>query len=530
MAHIVKKHLPLFLMMVMLLPQINFAQKRSKIVIKNSNFGRVDNDTDPDIQKLIGDVFLTHQNMKMYCDSAYYNEVKSEIEAFGHIHIINSDTIHTYGDYLKYDGNTRVAKLRRNVILKNQSVKLDTESLDYDMNLDIAYYDKNGTIVDSTNTLTSLIGRYYTKENLFFFKDNVVLENTDYTLYSDTLKYNTIDKRVRILGPTRLKSEDETLYSESGWYNTQTGISQLLKNTKINRDDYQAKSDSIYVDKQQELALLFKNVELQDTLNKFILKGHYFEIHKDTEEAFMTDSTLMIHVGEQDSLFLHSDTVRLKKDTSGFKQLFAYNKVKFFRKDLQGKCDSLNYLFRDSTLRMFTNPVIWAQGNQVTADTISIESQNNAIKYLHFRTNAFLCSKEDSTLYNQVKGRNMLGHVNKNHLDSLDIMGNGETLYFPRDGHNIIIGMNVAKSSNISIGIVGRTIDQILFSKKPEGKMHPIFDIINQKRFLKDFKWQEAVRPKTKDDIFIWTTEVIETGPKRKKLDRLKTISEESLD
>lgn len=517
MANIVKKYLPLILVIVIALPLTLQAQKKSKILIKNSNEYRMERDINPDVTKLIGDVYLTHQNMKMYCDSAYHNEKKNEIEAFGHVHIINADTIHINSDYLKYDGNSDLAELRRNVTLKNQSVKLTTDKLDYDMNLNMGYYDQGGTIVDSTNVLTSIIGRYYTNEDLFFFKDSVILENDDYTLYSDTLKYQTIEKIIYILGPTRIVSDKETLYSESGWYNTQRGISQLLKNTKANSKDYQIKGDSIYLDKHNELAKVYRNVELQDTTNKLILRGHYLEMHKDTEEAFMTDSTLFIHVGEQDSLFLHSDTIRIEKDSSDFKRILAYNKVKIFRKDLQGKCDSMSYSLSDSTMRMFNAPIVWAQGNQITADSISIESQDNAIKYLHFRSNAFLCSREDSTLYNQIKGRNMLGHVNKNHLDKLDIIGNGETLYFPRDDHGIIIGMNVAKSSNISIDIKGKKIDQILFTKKPDGNMYPLFDIINQKRFLKNFEWREHLRPKSKDEIFIWETIVLDENAKKQK-------------
>jgi len=521
MANIVKKYLPLIFLLVILLPQVSKAQKKSKIQIKNSNSLVVERDINPDISKFIGDVQVVHGNIKMYCDSAYRNNKKNELEAFGHVHIINADTVHTFADYLRYEGNSRLAKLRRNVILKNQSVKLNTGELDYDMNLNIAYYDKGGTIVDSTNTLTSLIGRYYTDEDLLFFKDSVVLKNPDYTLYSDTLKYQAINKVVTILGPTNIVSEKETLYSESGWYNTQTGISQLLKNNTIKRDNYLVKGDSIHLNKHEEFAKIFKNVELQDTINKFVLRGHYGEMHKNTEEAFLTDSTLFIHIGKQDSLFLHSDTIRVQKDTNGFNRILAYNKVKFFRKDLQGRCDSLTYSMQDSTMRMFTDPIIWAQGNQVTADSISIESQNNAIKYLHFRKNAFLCSREDSTLYNQIKGRNMLGHVSNNSLEKLDIIGNGETLYFPRDEHDIIVGMNVAKSSNISINIKGRKIDQILFTKKPDGNMYPLFDIVNQKRFLKDFEWREKLRPKTKDEIFFWEEEVDLNELKNKLKNRL---------
>ena len=480
------------------------AQKKSRILIKNSNVFKIDRKLHPGINMFIGDVFIIHQDIKMYCDSAYQYEKLNVIEAFGHVHIINADTINIYGNYLKYDGNSKLAQLKDSVILKNQDVELTTNRLDFDMNNSIGYYNEGGKIVDKTNTLTSRIGKYYTKENMFFFKDSVIVKTPDYTIYSDTLKYNTEKKIVYILGPTDIIGEKETLYSEYGWYNTELGVSHLLKNSKANSKGFQLKGDSIYINKNEKLIKAYHNIELLDTINHIILRGNYMEMHKDTEEVIVTDSTLLIQINKTDSTFLHSDTIRMTKDSLDFKILMAYNRVKFYGKQMQGMCDSMSYTMQDSTIRLFNKPVIWTQGNQIIADTIAIESKNNVIRFLHFRGNAFLCSEVDSTLYNQIKGRNMLGYVNNNELTKLDVLGNGETLYFPKDANNIIMGMNVAKSSNLTVKIAKRKIDQILFLTKPEGNLYPIFDIINHKRLLTNFQWLNYLRPKSKEDIYIW--------------------------
>lgn len=479
------------------------AQKKSKVLIRNSDVVKYNKNSVPTLKRLIGNVFITHAEMKMYCDSAYQNDTDNELEAFGNVHIINADTVHIYGDYLKYFGDTKYSELRRNVKLENKSVTVTTQFLDFDMNQNVGYYFNGGQIVDSTNVLTSEVGRYYTKEELLFFKDDVVAVTTDYTLYSDTLKYNTVNKVATILGPTNLVSEKETLYSENGWYNTTTNISQFFKNTRLNSEAYQIKGDSIYLDKNNELARVYDNVELLDTVNNFILQGNYLQTFKNTEEALMTDSAVFIQITEQDSLFLHSDTIVMKKDTAGFERIKAFHHVKFFRTDLQGKCDSLVYSMQDSTIRLFNDPILWAQGNQIVADTIAIESQNNAIRYLHFRSSSFLTSKEDSTFYNQIKGKNMLGHVRDNKIYKLDVNGNAETLYYPVD-KEVITGMNTAKSSNISILIQDNAIDKIIFTKKPDGNMYPLFLIEKEMLYLKDFQWLEEYQPKSKEDIFIW--------------------------
>ncbi|MUP37502.1 OstA-like protein [Labilibaculum euxinus] len=479
------------------------AQKKSKVLIKNSDEVQFVRNSDPLLNKFLGNVFITHGDIKMYCDSAYQFEKLNTLEAFGNVHIINADTVHIYGDYLKYYGNTKFAEMRDNVKLKNKSVTVTTQFLDFDMNESVGYYFNGGKIVDAENTLTSNIGRYYTKQELLFFKDSVKAVTTDYTLYSDTLKYNTVSKVAFILGPTKIVGEKETLYSEDGWYNTESNISQFFKNTTLDSKSYQIKGDSIYLDRNNELARIFKNVELRDTVNNLILMGNYLETFKNTEEALMTDSAVFIQITDRDSLFLHSDSLKIEKDSAKFERIKAFHHVKFYRTDLQGICDSLVYTMQDSTIRLFNDPVLWAQQNQMVADTIGIETQNEAIRYLHFRGSSFLTAKEDTTFFNQIKGRNMLGHVKDNKLYKLDIKGNGETLYYPVD-KEVIMGMNIAKSSNISILIENNKIDKIIFLKKPDGNMYPLFEVEKEMKFLKDFQWLEEYQPKSKEDIFIW--------------------------
>nr|WP_320118564.1 OstA-like protein [uncultured Marinifilum sp.] len=479
------------------------AQKTAKVSIQNSDELVSHRNANPPVNIFWGNVYITHGNIKMYCDSVNQYDTENRIEAFGKVHIINADTVHIYGDYLKYNGNTKLAEMRDNVKLKNKSVTITTEFLDFDMNQSVGYYFNNGKIVDTSNTLTSKIGKYFTRQDLLFFKDSVEVHSNDYILYSDTLEYNTISKTAFILGPTSIKSEKETLYSEDGWYNTQTGISQFFKNTSLKSKAYQIKGDSIYLDKNNESAKVFNNVELRDTVNNMILKGHFLETFKSSEEALMTDSAVFIQVAERDSLFLHADTLTISKDTADFELIKAFHHVKFYRPDLQGKCDSLAYSMQDSTIRLFKNPILWAQGNQMVADTIGIQTKNKEIRYLHFRGSSYLTAKEDSVFYNQIKGKNMLGHVRDNKIYKLDIDGNGETLYYPKD-KGVILGMNLAKSSNITILINENKIDQIIFIKKPDGNMYPLFEVEKEMLFLKEFKWFEGVQPKSKEDIFIW--------------------------
>ncbi len=217
---------------------------RKRITIDRAEVGYGDSN----IRRLIGNVKLSHENVVMFCDSAWSYTNSNTVDAFGNVQIISNDTLDLQAKFIHYNGQTSLAKAYGNVKLKDPRLTLTTDTLDYDMKNDIGYYNCWGTVVDSSNTLTSRIGRYYTSENLLFFKDSVVLTSEKYTLWSDTLKYNTKTEVAYIVGPTRIESDTTSIYSELGWFDTKNQISELLKSSTIRRGDSQLQADTIYYD------------------------------------------------------------------------------------------------------------------------------------------------------------------------------------------------------------------------------------------------------------------------------------------
>ena len=83
--------------------------------------------------RLINHVVFRHKNTIMYCDSAYFYAAENSLEAFENVHINQGDSVQIYGDYLYYDGNTRLAKIRKNVRLSSSSTRLTSQAVDYDL-------------------------------------------------------------------------------------------------------------------------------------------------------------------------------------------------------------------------------------------------------------------------------------------------------------------------------------------------------------------------------------------------------------
>ena len=197
----------------------------------------------------------------------------------------------------------------------------------------------------------------------------------------------------------------------------------------------------------------------------------------------------------------------MDQDSAKNQILRAYYKVKFFSQDLQGLCDSMVYLSVDSTITLYNEPVAWASGNQMTAEKISLLTGNGTIKEFYLNTKAFMVSRREETeMYDQIKGRNMTGYFRDNELYIVYVNGNGETIYFPDDKGNII-GVNTANSSNIRIMIDKRKVTDIVFINKPDGELNPLFLADPEEARLKDFRWLKYMQPLNKFDIFKETKE-----------------------
>jgi lipopolysaccharide export system protein LptA len=528
---------------------IVFAQQTKMIEILNANSLEFDENLGVDAKRLIGDVKFKHENAIMFCDSAYYYS-NNKLDAFGNVHIVEGDSVHLYGDFLKYDGNTKNAEVIDNVRMNDKQMKLTTKRVFYDLTNGIAFYDQKGKIINDKNTLTSDFGYYYSKDKNLFFKKNVVLVNPDYTINSDTLKYNTVSEISYFLGPTTINGKEEKIFCKNGWYDSKKDISRFSKEAILQNKNQQIKGDSLYYDKGNSYGKAIGNVTITDTTEKIILKGEITEMFQELDYSYITKNALLIQYDKSDTLFLTADTLKATYDSTYFaektkfnltqkptvksekkiknkkesntiienksekvkfnkdslaenhRMILAYRKVKFFRKDLQGKCDSLAYVSNDSLMKMFNKPVLWSDENQLTAQFIKIKISDGKVYQLQMTENSFIISKEDSLRFNQIKGKNMTGLFSENELYKIDVFGNGESVYFAKDDEDgSYIGVNKAICTNISISIKEKKVDKITMKNSPDAAMYPIKELPPQELILKDFIWRGAERPINQTDI-----------------------------
>jgi lipopolysaccharide export system protein LptA len=462
----------------------------------------------PNIIRLVGNPVFEHAGGYLYCDSAWLDEVTNIVDCYGSVHIKSSDTLNLYGKMLHYDGNTRIALLSNAVRLVDKQSVLTTDLMTFDRNTNIASYTTGGKIVNKDNVLTSLRGFYHTNDKEMFFKDNVVVKGPDYTMHSDTLKYNTLTRTAWFVGPTIIQGKRSNYIScEDGFYNTVSGLARFSKNALMVDGDRRLTGDSLFFNEKKNLGTAKKHIVLRDKAQDLLVKGNYAEYWRDDGFAIITDSAVALMPDKKDTLYLHADTLRatFQKDSTNnprTKDMYAYHNARFYRNDIQGICDSLHFSMADSLITLHKIPVMWADANQLTADTIILFTGKNVIKLMKLFSSAFIISKDSLVMFNQIKGKNMIGYFTDNHLVKIDVKGNAETIYYVREDDKRLIGINKAKASDMRIYVTDNKIDRITYLSKPDGSLIPEKKVPETDRILKDFKWYGEDRPKDRKDIF----------------------------
>ena len=482
-------------------------QQGRRIEITRFNSLEFDTRIAPDAQRVIGNVEFIHEDMIMTCDSAYLYTQNNTLDAFGRVHITNTERSFTIdGDFAKYHGDTRFAEIWGNVVLVDSNATLKTQHLFYNLNTNIAYYLTGGEIFNRSNNIVSRRGHYHRNIDMFFFQTDVVLNTPDYVITTDTLDYNVRTEIANFVGPTFIVNADnDSIFSERGWYNTHDSVAFFYQNAWMKSGSTTINADTLFYENLTGNGQAFGNIVIIDTTDNVILKGHKGEFHRPTEHAWITRRALLIMAGEQDSLFLHADTLRTIVDTAGYRILKAYNRVRFFSQDLQGKCDSLKISLQDSIIHMFRNPVLWAQENQMTADKIEIETENRRPKRMILINRAFIV-QEDPAGFNQIRSRRIEGLFRDGELHRVDGFNDAETVYYLYDGPDLT-GVNKISSTNVTIFIEDRSARQVRHYINISGDLIPPHEFFTENLTLTGFRWLIDLKPVDKDDIFEWRDE-----------------------
>jgi lipopolysaccharide export system protein LptA len=506
--------------LVFLLLILTFAGEagaQNRVRLKQADFSRGGKKEGRRFDWVIGNVIFIQNTTTIYCDSAQIFKQENSVEAYGRVKITDGDSVTVTSKYLKYDGNTRVAYLRQNVVfVKLATATLYTDFLDYYRTLAEARYFNGGRLVDSTNNLTSKKGYYNTRTNLASFKTNVVGVNPDYTLKSDTLQYNSTTKIVFFRDKTTVTDkEGKVAVYDDGFYDTKvTQKKSQLNKATVETPSYEMKGNKYFLDDLRKYYQAKENVIMTSKEENMTIYGDDGYYNKITGVAKVYGNAWMAKVGDDgDTLFMSADTlVSIESNNPSQKRMLAYNDVRIFKSNLQGRADSLAYFSTDSVLFFYKSPVMWTDGNQMTGDTIKVLLKNQNIDKVYLISNSFVVSQDSLFNFNQMKGKSMTAVMKNKQIHHVDVDGNGESIYYVLDEEEknmdslilkivFVSGMNRMICSNMKINFTKGEIDNFSAYVKPDAQFIPPHEIKPEDTRLKGFNWRAKERPIREDVV-----------------------------
>ncbi|MFK8283571.1 OstA-like protein [Capnocytophaga canis] len=446
-----------------------------------------------------------HQGLDVWCDLAVLYEARNEVIAYGDVLLQQGDTLQMNSKYISYNGNLKTAVAKEEVVLKNETMTLETEELFLDRNTQVAYYNNFGKITDIENELTSKVGKYFIETKKNQFTNAVKIVNKDFTVDSQVLDYFHNTGNAYFYGATTIVGKDYKTYSEKGFYDTRREEGYFKQNAKIDYDLKTIKGDSLYFDKKRQFASATNNIIILDSLNKTTVKGHYGEVHKAKDSMFITKKPLIITLVERDSMYMHGKKI-LVTGKEGKRNIRVFHDARIYKTDLQAKCDSIHSNEENGLTQLIGNPVAWTGESQITGENIHLiaDKRTQQMDSLKVFNNALVVEKDSlGDGYNQVKGRVLYGKFKKNRLKQIDFIQNTESIQYVYTEKNELVGINKLTCSHIKLRLdENQQIAQVVFITQPIGNLYPEEKLSKEKRLFKEFIWRGKERISHQNEIF----------------------------
>ncbi len=485
---------------------------------------------------LSGNVEFTKGGMHMYCDSAHFYPETESLDAFSNVRMEQGDTLKVTGDSMIYRSETQLAWLFGSPArMTNRDVTLVTDEFIYDMETEFGYYTVGGVLTDAQNRLVSQEGEYVpsTKEAVFYtdVRLNSLTENDDSLyIYTDTLYYNTNTHLSELFSPSLIINKQDTIFTTNGTYDTENKVANLFERSLVRMGrGTTLEGDTLFYDRNAGYGWARGNMVLTDSAKQSALSGDYGYYDQNIDSTYVTGRALAREYSQGDTLYLHGreifsfrtfDTTYVPEDTVA--KLPAYERVdtnhvmvchprvRFFRSDMQGVCDSMRFEERDSTLYMYRHPIVWSDARQIFGNVIELHMNDSTIDRATLPDFGFSAEQVEGEFFNQLSGKEMIAYFENSEMKRLDVNGNVESIMLPQENDSTYNKIINTESSYMTADFEGRNLLRMKMWPETSGTVTPLYLAKRSLFYLPKFKWYTGIRPTSPEDIFIIPPEMEE--------------------
>jgi lipopolysaccharide export system protein LptA len=424
--------------------------------------------------------------------------------------IINGTTVITSKEATYY-GDLNDVYFKKNVVMHDPAYDLTTDSLLYNTDSKIATFITKTFIKDSSGANIVTTDGFYdmTNRRASFGKRSVVNDGKGITVVGDDIRtddstgqtlitgnavYIDTVQKISVLSNSMLADKKKKTFLAT--QHPLMIIQQDKDSLYISADTmYSARIADIRDSAFRDLPNVPEQLQPSPTLKKDSVQARMSRLRRDTSLQAKT-------------VILQKDTIKTTTvvnagDTSDIRYFQCFHHVRIFSDSLQAVCDSLFYSARDSVFRLFTTPIIWASGSQVTGDTIYLFTKNKKADRMFAYENGFAINKSGENMFNQISGKTINGYFKDGAIDYMRSRGSpAQSIYYVRDESQAIVGVNNAIGDVIDMRFLNKELNKVVFVRDVKGTLYPFRQTPADKKLLRNFKWQDDKRPKTKFELF----------------------------
>ncbi len=402
-----------------------------------------------------------------------------------------------------YDTKNEKLNLESRTQMTNEDYIMEADKTDYDNKTQTGFM-VGGVYIqqkDTSFTLFADSADYNRGNGIGHATGNVVIIQKDSAtiIYSKKGSFNKEEKNGTAYGDVVIIQKDSTMIvtSDIADFEQEKKSGKAYGNVVIRQKDstFTVFSDTATFNNETHRGTATGSVELYEKDSTLSIFGEHAIFFRDTKETWMTNHPVAVQKFDNDSLYITADTLYAVEDSLKRRTFKAFGNVKLYMKDMQGTADSMVYLYSDSMIILYQNPVLWSDSSQLSGDNMIIWLKNKKIDSLFVNQNGFMVSQEDTIGFNQIKGKQLRAKFLENQLIRLHVVGNSESIYYIKDETKGYQGMNKSVSQEMKIFLKDNKANKIIFISKPESTYSPIYEVLFKEQKLEGMIWIPEQKP-----------------------------------
>ena len=455
---------------------------------------------------------------------------------------------HLTSFYGEYSPSTKDALFRDDVHLHslrtNDTLDIFSEQMLYNTATHIAVLDTTSTIISKDGTIHTTDGVYNTDtREADLYKRSLVVAKNGNTLTGDTLYYDQVAGYGHAFGNIEMvdTTKKVILNGEYGYYyeaeDSARVYGRALAREYSQKDTLYLHGDTIYTfrrvirpeppkpatheaepaeaemapaEAEAEAAVSEAAALPADSLAIDSVAVDSLAIELPKVDSLVVElpkvNSLVVELPKMDSLAVELPKVEMAPDTVHY--MVAYPNVKFYRVDLQGLCDSMTFVSKDSLLHLDRHPVVWNENKQIFGNKIIVHLNDSTVDWARLPQFGFVAEHIDEEFYNQLTGKEMFATFEKGELRHLDVSGNVQAIMLPQEDDSTYNKIANLESSYMAADFSGQNLERMKLWPETSGTMTPLYLAKKNLFYLPTFRWFEPLRPLKPEDVFVITEEM----------------------